>query len=338
MEPFYDIVRSNPEIAIFLTLAIGFYVGSLKIGGLSIGSVVGVLMTGLVIGQLGVPISPAIKSVFFLFFLFAVGYAVGPQFFHGLKREGLWQAFFAALVCLACLLTTFLTARLLHLGVGYSAGVFGGACTISSVLGVATEAIRQLGGSPASHQEEINAMSIAFAITYIFGTAGASVFLALLGPKILGVNLAAECKALETEMGGNEPDPSVHSAYHTIGVRAYRVTDPAFAEVTVSEFESRFPNQRLFIERLRQNNKIVESAPETTIRQNDILAIASRTETLIADASRFGVEISDPEFLDYPSETLDVRVTRKEVAGKTLGELAKMGHNQRSRAACSFAL
>ena len=125
-------------------------------------------------------------------------------------------------------------------------------------------------------------MSIAFAITYIFGTAGVSIFLALLGPKILGVNLPVECKALEKAMGGNEPDPSVHSAYHTIGVRAYRVTDPEYAEVTVSEFESRFPNQRLFIERLRQNNKIVESAPETTIRQNDVLAIASRTEMLIA--------------------------------------------------------
>ena len=331
MESFYEIVRTNPELAIFLTLAIGFYVGSLKIGGFSIGSVVGVLMTGLVIGQIGVPISSAIKSVFFLLFLFAVGYAVGPQFFHGLKSEGLWQAFFAALVCLACLLTAFLTARLLRLGVGYGTGVFGGACTISSVLGVATEAIRQLGGSPALRQEEINAMSIAFAITYIFGTAGVSAFLALLGPKILGVNLPVECKALETAMGGNEPDPSVHSAYHTIGVRAYRVTDPVFAEVTVSEFESRFPNQRLFIERLRQNNKVVESAPETTIRQNDVLAIASRTETLIADASRFGVEISDPELLDYPSETLDVMVTHKGVVGKTLGELAEMGHNQRSR-------
>src|SRR6516225_9093859 len=119
-------------------------------------------------------------------------------------------------------------------------------------------------------------------------------------------------------------------SWHCLDQR-YRVTDPVFAEVSVSEFESRFPNQRLFIERLRQNNKIVESAPETTIRQNDVLAIASRTETLIADASRFGVEISDPELLDYPSETLDVRVTRKEVAGKTLGELAKMGQNQRSR-------
>jgi putative transport protein len=331
MESIYGIVRSSPELAIFLTLAIGFYIGQLKIRGFGIGSVVGVLMTGLVIGQMGIPISPAIKSVFFLFFLFAVGYGVGPQFFHGLKSEGIWQALFAVLVCLACLVTAFITARLFRLGIGYGVGVFGGACTVSSVLGVATETIRELGGSSASHLEEIDAMSIAFAISYIFGTGGLAAFLALLGPKILGVNLPAECKALETAMGGNDPDPSVHSAYHTIGVRAYRVTDPAFAEITVSEFESRFPHQRLFIERLRQNNKIIVSTPETAIHQNDVLAIASRTETLIADASRFGVEISDPELLDYPSETLDVMVTRAGVAGKSLGEFAEMGHNQRSR-------
>jgi putative transport protein len=331
MQPLLDIVRSSPELAIFITLAIGFYVGRLKIGGVGIGSVVGVLMTGLVIGQLGIPVSPAIKSVFFLFFLFAVGYGVGPQFFHGLKSEGISQGLFAALVCLACLVTAFLTARLFHLGIGYGTGVFGGACTVSTVLGVATETIRELGGSPALHQEEINAMSIAFAITYIFGTAGVSAFLALLGPKILGVDLPAECKALERAMGGDDPDPSVHSAYHAVGVRAYRVTNPLFAEVTVSEFESRFPDQRLFIERLRQNNKIVDGTPETTIHQNDVLAIASRTETLITDASRFGVEVSDPELLDYPSETLDVMVTREEVARKSLGEFVEMGHNQRSR-------
>ena len=331
MEPFYDILRKNPELAIFLTLAIGFYIGQLKVGGFSIGSVTGVLLTGLAIGQLGIPISPAIKSVFFLFFLFAVGYGVGPQFFHGLKSDGLWQALFAVLGCLACLITAFYTARLLGLGVGYGAGVFGGACTVSSVLGVATDAIRQLGESPSAQQQQINAMSIAFAITYIFGTAGVSAFLALLGPRILGVNLAAECKALEAEMGGNEPDPSVHSAYQMIGVRAYRVTDPSYCGITIAEFESRFPNQRLFVERLRQNNKIIESASKTEIQLGDILAIASRTETLIADANQFGVEVSDPELLDYPSETLEVMVTRKEVVGNTLGEFAEMGRDQRSR-------
>jgi putative transport protein len=331
MEPLYDILRKYPELAIFLTLAIGFYIGQLKVGGFSIGAVTGVLLTGLAIGQLGLPISPAIKSVFFLFFLFAVGYGVGPQFFHGLKSDGVWQALFAVLVCLACLITAFFTARLLSLGVGYGAGVFGGACTVSSVLGVATDAIRQFGESPSAQQQQINAMSIAFAITYIFGTAGVSAFLALLGPRILGVNLAAECKALEAKMGGNEPDPSVHSAYQMISVRAYRVTDPSYCGITIAEFESRFPNQRLFVERLRQNNRIIESTPETKIQLGDILAIASRTETLIADANQFGVEVSDPGLLDYPSETLEVMVTRKEVVGNTLGEFAEMGHDQRSR-------
>jgi putative transport protein len=283
------------------------------------------------IGQLGVPIAPGIKSVFFLFFLFAVGYGVGPQFFHGLKREGLWQALFAILVCLACLATAFFTARVFGLGIGYGAGVFGGACTVSSVLGVATDAIRQLGEPSNLQQQEINAMSIAFAITYIFGTAGVSAFLALAGPRILRVNLAAECKALESQMGGNEPDPSVHSAYHLISVRAYRVTDPSYCGITVAEFESRFPNQRLFVERLRQDNKIIESTPETKIRLGDVLAIASRTETLIADASQFGIEVPDSALLDFPSETLDVVVTRKEVIAKTLGEFAEMGQDQRSR-------
>jgi putative transport protein len=331
MQPLYDILRGYPELALFLTLAIGFSIGRLKIAGCSVGSVTGVLLTGLVIGQLDIPISPAIKSVFFLFFLFAVGYGVGPQFFHGLKSEGLKQALFAALVCVACLATAYLTARLFRLGVGYGTGVFGGACTVSSVLGVATDAIRQLGGSPVTRQTEINAMSIAFAITYIFGTAGASAFLAIIGPKILGVDLAAECKALESSMGGDEPDPTVHSAYDSISTRAYRVTNPAFADITVAEFESQFPNERLFIERLRQNNKIAESTLETKIRLDDILAIASRTETLIADANRIGVEVSDPALLDFPSETLDLVVVRKEIAGNTLGELAEMRQEQRSR-------
>ncbi len=331
MEPVYDILRKYPELALFLTLAIGFYVGRFKIAGCSIGSVTGVLLTGLVIGQIDIPISPAIKSVFFLFFLFAVGYGVGPQFFHGLKKEGIRQALFATLVCLACLGTAFFTARLFRFGVGYGAGVFGGACTVSAVLGVATDTIRQLAGSPASQQHEINSLSISFAITYIFGTAGVSAFLALLGPRILGVNLAAECKELELTMGGSEPDPSVHSAYEAISARAYRMTNPAFAGITVAEFESRFPNERLFVERLRQDSKIVESTHDTKIWLNDILAMASRTETLITDANQFGVEVSDPALLDYPSETLEVMVTRQEMVGTTLGEFAETRQDQRSR-------
>ena len=86
-----DTLRTNPEIAIFLALALGFLVGGVKIGKFSLGNVTGVLLAGVLIGQLNIAISPNVKSVFFLMFLFAVGYSVGPQFFRGLKSDGLPQ-------------------------------------------------------------------------------------------------------------------------------------------------------------------------------------------------------------------------------------------------------
>ena len=90
-----ETLRRYPEIAIYLALALGFFVGAIKIGKFSLGSVTGVLLMGVLIGQLEITISPHVKSVFFLMFLFAVGYGVGPQFFRGLRSDGLPQVMFA---------------------------------------------------------------------------------------------------------------------------------------------------------------------------------------------------------------------------------------------------
>jgi putative transport protein len=319
------------ELAIYLTVSLGFLIGRIRIAAFTLGSVTGVLITALLIGQLNIPVSPGLKSVFFLLFLFAVGYGVGPEFVRGLREDGVPQAVFAGVVCLLCLGVAILVAKLFRFNAGYGAGVFGGACTVSAVLGVGADAINQLPLSAVLRQRSINEMSIAFAVTYIFGTAGVAWFLAALGPKILGVNLADACGKLESELGGDEPDPSVHSAYHLIDVRAYRITAPEFQEQTIQEFESKFPNQRLFVERLRRGNKILDCNRDTRILPGDTLAIASRTETLIEDASLFGVEVSDPELLDYPDETLDVMVTSRELVGITLGAFAELGVGQRSR-------
>jgi putative transport protein len=326
-----DSLRLHPELAIYLTVSLGFLIGRIKIAGFTLGSVTGVLITALLIGQLDIPVSPGLKSVFFLLFLFAVGYGVGPEFVRGLRKDGVPQAVFAVFVCLLCLATAVVVAKLFHFDAGYGAGVFGGACTVSAVLGVGADAINQLPLGSELKQRSINEMSIAFAVTYIFGTAGVAWFLAALGPKILGVDLADACRKLESQLGGDEPDPSVHTAYHLMDVRAYRITAPGFQEQTVSEFESKFPSQRLFLERLRRGHKILECNPDTKIQPGDILAIASRTETLIEDSSLFGVEVSDPELLDYPDETLDVMVTQGELVGVTLGAFAELGTDQRSR-------
>src|SRR5260370_42419772 len=84
-------LRHHPELAVFLTLALGYWIGALRIGSFSVGPVTGVLIVGLLIGQMRISISPNVEALFFLMFLFATGYKVGPQFFRGLKNEGLRQ-------------------------------------------------------------------------------------------------------------------------------------------------------------------------------------------------------------------------------------------------------
>ncbi|MCL4808639.1 MAG: aspartate-alanine antiporter, partial [Thermoanaerobaculia bacterium] len=71
---FLDALRENPELAIFLTLALGFLIGRLKIGSFTLGNVVGTLIAGVVVGQVGVDVPPLVKIVFFDLFLFATGY------------------------------------------------------------------------------------------------------------------------------------------------------------------------------------------------------------------------------------------------------------------------
>lgn len=66
---------------------LGFWLGKLRIGKFTLGTVTSVLLVGVVVGQLNIAVPGPVKSVFFLLFLFAVGYKVGPQFFRGLKRR-----------------------------------------------------------------------------------------------------------------------------------------------------------------------------------------------------------------------------------------------------------
>ena len=86
-----DALRSHPELAVFLTLAVGFVIGRIRVGSFKLGNVLGTLIAGVLIGQLDIKVDPTVKSVFFSLFLFATGYKVGPQFFRGLGRNALPQ-------------------------------------------------------------------------------------------------------------------------------------------------------------------------------------------------------------------------------------------------------
>ncbi|MFC9975358.1 hypothetical protein ACFVH6_31155 [Spirillospora sp. NPDC127200] len=85
---FVDALRAHPEPAIFLTLALGFFVGRLRHRSFTLGSVTGTLLAGVLVGQLDIAVPDLVKTVAFIAFLFALGYQVGPQFFAGLRKGG----------------------------------------------------------------------------------------------------------------------------------------------------------------------------------------------------------------------------------------------------------
>ena len=318
----FDTLRSNPEIAIFLALALGFLVGGVKLGKFSLGNVTGVLLAGVLIGQLNITISPNVKSVFFLMFLFAVGYSVGPQFFRGLKSDGLPQVFFAVILCVACLLATFIAAKLAGYNIGQAAGLLSGACTISAVLGVASDTMGQIGLSPDQHKAMVDAMPVAYAVTYLFGTAGSAWFLASIGPKLLGVNLAKECADYEAKMGGTGDADDQMSAYRRLTTRAYQVPVGAtLVGKTIAEFEAQFTVPRVFIMRLRRASKICEADPKMAIQTGDVLGLAGPRDLLLKIETALGPEVDDRELFDVPIQLLDVVITNKAFAGMTLLEI-----------------
>src|SRR5512144_2582762 len=118
MQWFVQTLRDYPEIAIFLALGLGYYFGKFTFKGIGLGSVTATLLAGVLIGQIGITISQPLKALVFLMFLFAVGYAVGPQFIRGIAKDGVPQALFAVVVCVFCLGAAYFGARIAGYDVG----------------------------------------------------------------------------------------------------------------------------------------------------------------------------------------------------------------------------
>lgn len=328
MEWFANLLRHYPELAIFLTLALGFWIGKFKVKKFTLGTVTSVLLVGVVVGQLDIPITGPIKSVFFLLFLFAIGYSVGPQFFRGLKKEGLPQVLFAALMCVVCLIAPFGLAKLMSYNAGEAAGLLAGSQTMSAVLGVGEDTIGQLNLSQADKTAMINVMPVAYAVTYIFGTAGSAWLVSDIGPRLLGGldYVKKACKELEAKLGNNDESdqPGFMPAARPVTFRAYLVSNDWFdGGKTVQELEDYLETQgrRLFVEKVRSNQDLKEVKPGLKLRKGDEVVLSGRREFVIGEENWIGEEVNDVELLDFPAETLPVLVVRKEYVGQKVGQL-----------------
>ena len=276
---------------------------------------------------MNITVDGPLKAVFFLLFLFAVGYKVGPQFFRGLKKDGLPQVGFAVLMCIVSLVAPWILAKIMGYHIGEAVGLLAGSQTISAVIGVASDTINQLGISEAQKATYINAIPVSYAVTYIFGTAGSAWILASLGPKLLGGldKVKADCKELESKMGTSEMDePGFSPALRPVVFRAYKIRNKWFGKgKKVSELEKYLSEQEklLFVERVRQRGVVKEVKPDMLLQPEDEIVLSGRREFVIGEEDWIGPEVIDAQLLDFPAETLPVMVTHRTFAGEKVSTI-----------------
>jgi putative transport protein len=321
MHWFVTSLRENPELAIFLTLAVGFVIGRVRIGSFRLGNVVGTLLAGVLVGQLEVKVDPLVKTVFFSLFLFATGYKVGPQFFRGLRKNAASQAVLTLVLCAVSLVTTVVAARVMGYDCGTAAGLLAGAFTESTVIGTAGNTISRLGLPEAETARLLNNIPVAYAVSYLVGTSFVVWFLSSLAPRLLRVNLKEESRRLEAQ-SGSKAETGTRSAYREWDVRAFRIPG-AWAGRRVADVEGSFAPARVFLQRVRREGCILDVSPDTVFQPGDVVVVGARRNVILAEGHLFGEETEDRELLDVPMAALDVVVTRKEIAERSLSEIAE---------------
>ncbi|HZV79408.1 MAG TPA: aspartate-alanine antiporter [Candidatus Binatus sp.] len=326
MDWFVETLKKYPEIAIFLSLGIGYWVGAWKFKGFGLGSVTATLLAAIAVGQLGVTISNDLKAALFLLFLFAIGYGVGPQFVRGIAKDGIPQAIFAVVVCVLCLATAVIVAKIVGYDAGAAAGLFAGSQTISASMGLATDAINRLALPADQTKALLDIMPTAYAVTYIFGTVGSAILIAQIGPFLIGTNIKKACQEYEAQHGGDKPLGGIANAWQKYQIRAFRlVPESTVVGKTVAQAETQFPEGvRMFITAVRSGNAIEDATSDLVLKAGDVVAVLGPREQVIALVGRASPEVDDPALISAPVEGVDVFVSSKDVDGKTLDELAKL--------------
>ena len=324
----HEVLRAHPEIAFFLVLGLGYLLGMITLGRFKLGAVTGTLLAGVIVGQLGLSVSNDVKQSFFLLFLFAIGFRTGPQFFRGLKSDGLAHAALATIVAVTGLVVGYVVARVFGYDPGTAAGLLAGALTESATIGTAMDAIAKTDAPEATRTAWNNNIPVAFAVTYLVGVVGAAWVLSQLAPRLMRVDLAEECRKLEAEMRGGATGGSM-SVRRDVEVRGYAVdAGSPWIGRTIADLETSLPGERIFVERLRRNGELLEarSAGVQALTTGDILAISGKRAVLVAafESPSSGLrEVDDRELLDFPGDIVDVVVTSKEFDGRPLKELGR---------------
>ncbi|NUX55144.1 aspartate-alanine antiporter [Paraburkholderia youngii] len=323
-----ELLRSQPEIALFACLAIGYFIGSFHIGPIQLGGVCGTLIVALVLGQSGARIAPDLKNIAFALFIFALGFTGGPQFFANIGRG--WRYGLLSLIEIVSVLVLIMIAvSVLRLDVGTASGLLAGAATESAVIGTASEAIAKLGlGDAATQRLQANIVT-AYSVSYLFGLVTIVLFTSQFAPLLLRVNLREEAERVWRKLGGEGAFSEGQSAAAPALVgRAFRIGKAA--GITVRALEEQY-GYNLTVEQIERHGADLPVAMETRLAAGDVVLVAGRRAAVVAASAGLGEEVLGADFGQVFAQRLNVVLTRPDVDGMTVAQLRAQAKPENAR-------
>lgn len=288
---------TNPSVAIFLTLGLGYLVGRFHIKSFKLGATVGVLLVGLIIGQMGkFQIAPVVKNLFFDLFIFTIGYEVGPVFIASFKKKGIKFIIQSVVFSVIAFVVSFALFKIFHVNFGEAGGIIAGSLTQSACIGTANSAIEALHISQAAKTAAMSQVAIAYALTYVFGTIGVLIFLKNIAPAIFHVNLREATKEY-IETNHIKTDTKSVKISANIRVRAFRINaENRYIGKTILDFNN--DNVGLNIEEIVRDGKTLTS-PSTVLANNDIILVIGSIKNF-ADFTDKKYNLSEVDANNYP--------------------------------------
>ena len=315
------LLSESPILLIFTVIGLGYLVANIRIAGIPVGPVIGVLLVALLFGHVGFSAPPGASGFGFALFIFSVGIQAGPSFFSAFAADGLRYLTLACVVAASAVALSLVLARLVGLEYGFGAGMLAGALTSSPTLAGAQDAVKSglvtLPGavSPAKALENI---SVGYAITYVFGTLG-MILVARLFPRIAGIDLPAEAAKLERERGlgrGRRRSPGGSLPI----VRAYRLPGDMVGK-TVAQVDAEAGHFQGKVLRIKRGSELLEGAPDLVLEAGDVVSLIAGIGVHEGARGKDAEEVLDADLLNHQVTTREIVVTDVKVVGKTLKDL-----------------
>jgi putative transport protein len=313
-----DLLKTHPELVLFVLLALSYLIGKIEIGRLNLGAPPGMLVAGLVLGALGFTIFPGIQTIGLFLFLYAVAFQAGPAFFSVVMSDGLNYISLAAIATLVGFALTYGANLIFDFAPGVAAGLLTGSLTTPAGLAAALDVIRArevLLAPGLTTEQVLQNTNVTYALTFLVADI-AVILLCRSLPRWFRFDLRAESvkAARENHVQEEQPTPNL-----SLTLRAYEVRKSQVVDRTIADLQNL---SQCTVLTHKRNGMVQELQPHASLRQGDRLAIWGKVEQQDLLDSLLGAEVVDEELLSSKIINRDIIITKPEAVGKSLKELA----------------